>query len=127
MLVVDFEKSERGRQRRKAGARLLHCCCVCGELGIWASQWSTYCSEKEIDDCAPIPKFCSLKCAKMAGIKAENVTEEMKLKAKDSEYREPHIVYRQATSNEKYRAAVDQQVLSRPTLSNRLLDEESAG
>ena len=110
MLVIDTKRSERGWQRRKtATGRLLHCCCICGRLAEWNSNWSTYCSLKEIDDGAPIPKFCSLDCRERGGSEAVNVTGEMRQKAKDAEWREPEVVYRQATDREKYCEAAFQQ------------------
>lgn len=110
MLVVDWERSEHGSQRRKtAGGRLLHCCCICGVLAPWGDDWSTYCSVKDLDDCAPIPKFCSTDCRARGGSAAVNVTDEMKQKAKDSEWRSPEAAYRGATGREKYNAAASEQ------------------
>jgi len=100
---VDWDKSERGPQRRKtASGRLLHCCCICESLAPWGDSWSTYCSVKELDDGAPIPKFCSAACRRKGGRNAENVTDAMKAKAKEAEWREPTVVYREATDREKY-------------------------
>lgn len=108
MKVVDSEKSERGLQRRRrADGRLLHCCCICGKLDVWRDGWSTYCSMKDEDDEIPIPKFCSSDCRAKGGIAARNVTETMKQIAKDAEWREPNLVYREATSREKYNTAID--------------------
>jgi hypothetical protein len=110
MLVRDNEKSEIGLQRRKANnGRLLHCCCICGKLDTWGETWSTYCSFKEMDDCAPIPKFCSEWCQKAGGAAASNVTGEMKQRASDAEWREPEAVWREATEREKYNHAAAQQ------------------
>ena len=109
VLVVDWDKSERGPQRRLQGSRLVHCCCVCGKCETWNSSWSTYCSEREIDDSVPIPKFCSEPCRSNGGSAAKNVTQEMKQRAKDAEWREPETKYREATSHEKYDAAVRSQ------------------
>lgn len=103
MLVPDLERSEPGPQRLKAdNGRLLHCCCICGELSTWGACWSSYCSIKEQDDGSPIPKFCSETCRRQGGPIAENVTDEMKRRAKDAEWREPKTAYREATDKEKY-------------------------
>jgi hypothetical protein len=110
MKVVDGERSERGRQRRKtADGRLLHCCCICGALAPWDASWTTYCSLREIDDELPIPKFCSEACRAVGGSVARNVTAEMKQRAKDAEWREPEIVWREATDREKYADAQSRQ------------------
>lgn len=110
MRVVDWDKSEHGPQRKRTvGKRLLHCCCICGALETWGAGWSTYCSEKDIDDSEPIPKFCSTVCRDKGGPRARNVTQAMKQTAKDAEWREPELAYRDATSREKYNAAVDGQ------------------
>ena len=110
MLVVDEKASEHARQRRRANdGRLLHCCCVCGALAKWEETWSTYCSMKELDDNAAIPKFCSEKCREVGGARAVNITVEMKQRAWDAEWREPEIKYRSATDREKYRAAIQSQ------------------
>ena len=110
MLVVDWEKSERDPQRRKtASGRLLHCCCICGALEPWGDTWSTYCSFKDMDDGASIPKFCSNNCRQQAGAAARNVTAEMKERARASELREPKIVYREQTAAEKYADARSEQ------------------
>ena len=106
MMVVDSERSERGPQRKKAtDGRLLHCCCVCGKLDTWGDSWSCFASYKDMDDGYPYPKFCSDTCADKAGTAAENITLEMKRKAKDAEWREPNTVWRPATHREKYNAA----------------------
>lgn len=110
--VVDWEKSEHGLQRRRTSGnfpRLLHCCCICGKLEPWGPTWTVYCSIKELDDEAPIPKFCSRKCRNKGGDEAQAVTEEMKRRAKDAEWREPEFVYRDATEKEKYNAALRRQ------------------
>lgn len=109
MQVMDTEKSELGLQRRKSGNRLLHCCCICGKLETWGSTWSTYCSVKDMDDSAPIPKFCSDWCQKAGGDEASNVTDEMKQRASDAEWREPEIVWREQSPAEKYADAAYQQ------------------
>jgi hypothetical protein len=115
MLVVDWDRSEHCPQRRKANnGRLLHCCCICGRLDTWGDTWSCFCSEKELDDEAPIPKFCSRKCQKLGGPDASNVTTEMKREAKDAEWREPHIAYREATDREKYHKAASRQAIRSP-------------
>lgn len=110
MKVVDNERSERGQQRRRNDAgSLLHCCCICGHLDVWGDGWSTYCSEKDLDDGVPIPKFCSSICRDKGGPKASNVTPAMKEAAREAEWREPIAIYREATEAEKYRAACDAQ------------------
>lgn len=106
-MVLDLEKSEKGPQRKKsATGRLLHCCCICGAISIWGATWSTYCSMKELDEETPISKFCSEPCQKQGGKEAKNVTDEMRRKAKDAEWRDPEPAYREATAAEKYNAAV---------------------
>lgn len=103
MKVVDTERSERGKQRRKtAEGRLLHCCCICGQVSPWGDSWSAFCSDKDLDDGVPIPKFCSEACRQKGGSKAELVSKEMKETAKGAELREPNLVYREATETEKY-------------------------
>jgi hypothetical protein len=110
VLTVDWDKSERGPQRRRAqDGRLLHCCCVCGRLDLWGSGWSMYCSEKEIDDGKPIPKFCSEACRAQGGARAERITEEMKRGGREAEWREPDLVYRTMTDQEKYLDAAAKQ------------------
>lgn len=110
MLVVDYERSEHGPQRRKTSSgRLLHCCCVCGAIETWGSTWSTYCSMKEMDDCVAVPKFCSAKCISIGGPKAQNITEAMKTVARDKEWREPELAYREETDREKYNRIADEQ------------------
>jgi hypothetical protein len=76
---------------------------------MWGDNWTTYCSEKNIDDSLPIPKFCSRKCRKQGGPAARLITEEMKQRARDAEWREPETAYREATGREKYDAAAYQQ------------------
>lgn len=108
MRVVDYERSEHGPQRRKTAGRfprLLHCCCICGKVEPWGSGWTTFCSIRELDDEVPIPKFCSTKCRNKGGVDAQNVTSEMKKKAKDAEWRDPKIIYREASEKEKYAEA----------------------
>jgi hypothetical protein len=102
--VVDWDRSERGPQRRKTtSGRLLHCCCICGALETWnPHRWSTYCSLKELDDGIPIAKFCSQTCRAKGGHNAESVTDAMKMKAREAEWREPALAYREQTSTEKY-------------------------
>src|SRR6185312_1281190 len=110
MKVVDFENSERGPQRRRgAGNRALHCCCICGRLDVWSDTWSTYCSERDLDEEAAIPKFCSTACRKKGGPNAANVTLEMREGAKAAEWRDPLPAYRDATDREKYFAATQRQ------------------
>lgn len=102
-LVVDSERSEIPPQRRRNSyGRPLHCCCICGNLDIWRDGWSTYCSEADIDDCVPIPKFCSDGCRAKGGPRAKNVTDAMKAIARAAEMRPPNIVYRDQTEREKY-------------------------
>ena len=109
MLIVDCKKSEIGQQRKRAGSSLLHCCCICGILDVWGDSWCGFYSLKQLDDGNAIPKFCSPKCAKKAGKRAENVTEEMLARASAAEWREPMLVYRDATEREKYNKAVTRQ------------------
>lgn len=108
---IDSEKSERGPQRRKAGSRLLHCCCICNTVAPWGDAWSTYCSEADIDDCVAIPKFCSRFCREKGGPKADNVTDAMKEAARALEWREPITVYRERemSEREKWQEAVRRQ------------------
>ena len=106
MKVRDYERSEVGEQRRRtASGRLLHCCCICQRLDVWSGGWSTFCSIKDLDDGAPIPKFCSEKCRAKGGPEAQDVTLEMRTIAAAAEWRPPTIAYREATEAEKYRAA----------------------
>ena len=106
MLIIDGEKSEKGPQRRRANdGRPLHCCCVCGNLSTWGKDWSCYASYKDMDDGVPYPKFCSDACRDSGGVTAERISEDMARKAKNAEWREPAIVYREATQREKYAAA----------------------
>lgn len=116
MQVVDTEKSERGPQRRRAtDGRLVHCCCVCGKVEPWGDAWTSYHCIKELDDESPIPKFCSAECKATGGARARNVTEAMKRKAKEAEWREPAVVYREQTEKEKYaQAAYNQHHRGRP-------------
>lgn len=108
MIVVDSERSEHGIQRRKDNyGRLLHCCCICGLLEPWNGKWRAFYSIKELDDEVPIPKFCSEECQSRGGPEARNVTDEMKRKAKEAEWREPDLVYREQTEREKYADAAD--------------------
>lgn len=110
MLVVDDKRSEHGAQRRRSDhGRPLHCCCICGRLAPWGSDWSTYCSIKELDDAVPVPKFCSADCRKQGGPQARNVTDAMKRQANEAEWRPPEVAWREATEPEKYRAAVNEQ------------------
>lgn len=108
---IDEEKSERGQQRRKAGTLLLHCCCICKTVSLWGAGWSTYCSEKDLDDEIAVPKFCSRLCAEKGGPEARNVTKEMKEAARALEWREPRIVYRERemSEREKWQDAVRRQ------------------
>jgi hypothetical protein len=107
MQVIDSEKSEKGPQRRKtADGRLMHCCCICGKLAPWGEGWSTFCSELELDNSTPIPKFCSEACRQKGGKDAQSVTLDMKKRAKDAEWREPRLAYREATQHEKYAQAL---------------------
>ena len=105
MLVVDTERSETGRKRRRENGLLVHCCCICGTSGVWTDAWSAYYSIKELDDEVPIPKFCSEPCRAKGGPRAANVTAAMKQTAKDAEHRDPITVWREATEREKYNAA----------------------
>jgi hypothetical protein len=110
VLVVDWDKSERHKQRRKTrDGRQMHCCCICLNCEPWSSSWSYYASIREEDDSAPFPKFCSEACKAKAGPACQNVTDEMKVAAKNLEWRDPEIVYREASGTEKYRAAVQAQ------------------
>lgn len=110
MQVIDSENSERGPQRKRAvNGRPLHCCCICGAVDVWGSSWSVYCSDLELDEERPIPKFCSTRCADKGGRDASDVTEAMKQKAKDAEWRSPKTFYREATGIEKFRDAVQRQ------------------
>ena len=103
-------------QRRKTErGRLLHCCCICGRLDRWRDAWSFYGSYKDEEDGVPLPKFCSVKCRNRGGPEASFVTEEMKAAARDAEWREPDIVYRQATDKEKFDSALDSQKRRRPS------------
>lgn len=109
-LVVDYDKSEKGQQRRKdRHGRLIHCCCICLKVDVWRDGWSTYCSIKDMDDCIPIPKFCSTVCRDKGGKSAKGVTDAMKQVARQAEWREPELVYREQTEKEKYWAAARQQ------------------
>jgi hypothetical protein len=80
---------EFGPQRRMVGGRPLHCCCICGNLGLWDDGWSWFGSVKDEDEGKPLAKFCTSKCAAKAGPNCENVTEAMKRAAKDAEMRPP--------------------------------------
>ena len=114
MRVVDWDKSEKGPQRRRTNdGRLLHCCCICGKLEPWSNRWTTYCSWRELDDEEAIPKFCSFPCREQAGPEATGVTPEMKRKAKELEWREPELVWREATDREKYDEAAHNQAHTR--------------
>jgi len=114
-LVVDSERSEISQQRRRnAAGRTLHCCCICGKLDTWGDGWSTYCSYRDMDDATPIPKFCSEGCRYKGGPAADAVTDEMKRRANDAEWRDPNIVYRPQTDREKYFDAAHAQ--RKPTL-----------
>lgn len=116
MQVVDLSRSENGWQRRRANdGRPLHCCCICGRLDVWGPDWTTFCSLKEIDDGTPIPKFCSKACRMKGGRAAGAVTIEMKIRARDAEWREPRLVYREANELEKYAEALHSQKRRRPT------------
>ncbi len=120
MLVVDSEKSEIGLQRLRAiDGRALHCCCICGKLETWGPTWSTYCSYKEMDDCKPIPKFCTDWCQKAGGDEAANVTTAMKQRASDAEWRAPETVWREATTQEKYNEAAYAQRRERERKASR--------
>ena len=108
--VVDFAKSERGPQRRRSGDnRALHCCCICGVLGVWGEGWTVFCSDRELDEGVAVPKFCSTRCKNKGGLDARNVTPEMRETAKNAEWREPRLAYRDATDQERYRAALNRQ------------------
>ena len=115
-LVIDWGKSETGPQRRRTAAgRLLHCCCICGRLDTWGLGWSCFCSERELDDEMPIPKFCSEGCREKGGPDAVYVTAAMKQAAKAAEWRAPTIRYREATDAEKYADARAQQRQALPS------------
>ena len=106
MKFPDLNKSEIGLQRRKdSGGRLLHCCCICGVLDTWGPDWSYYGSYAELENGEAVAKFCSPICCAAGGEDAASVTPEMKAAAKNKEWREPTIVYREATDREKFRAA----------------------
>lgn len=124
MLVIDYINSETGPQRRTThSCRSLHCCCICGMVAPWGrTSWSWYGSIKDEDDGFPLAKFCSPACAIKAGDKAVKVSDEMKEKARAAELREPHIVYREATEAEKYRAAEFQQ--RKPTFTGQENSEQ---
>lgn len=111
MQVVDWDRSERGPQRRRSEetGKLLHCCCICGNVGVWNLNWNYYGSIKELDDGDPVAKFCNDLCQRQAGKNCENVSLEMKAAAHAKEMREPELVYREATDREKYNAARNQQ------------------
>jgi hypothetical protein len=116
MKVIDSKRSEYGPQRRKThSGRLLHCCCICGRVDTWGETWACYSSLKEEDDGEPIPKFCSAKCRQQGGEKAERVTAEMTATAQAAEFREPTIVYREATDHEKYAEARHRQQRPHPS------------
>ena len=70
------------RRRDIRTGRALHCCCVCGHLGPWNSEWSWYGSYREVDDGEPVQKFCSDAC------KANQlaVTVEMAAEAREREH-----------------------------------------
>jgi hypothetical protein len=124
-MVIDYDKSEKGPQRRKtATGRLLHCCCICGKLDVWGGSWSTYCSESDIDDGVAIPKFCSAACKSQGGPHAANVTEAVKETSREAEKRSPETAYREQTPQEKYRSAVDAQQSRGALLQHRLNNQE---
>jgi hypothetical protein len=50
-----------------------------------------------------------MKCRTKGGEGASNVTEEMKRAAENAEWREPKVVYREATDIEKYRDSAARQ------------------
>lgn len=108
---IDSTKTEIGPQRRKMGNRLLHACCICHTVAPWGEGWSTYCSEADIDDGVAIPKFCSRLCAEKGGPEARNVTKAMKEAARELEWREPRVVWRERemTDREKWQEAVRRQ------------------
>jgi hypothetical protein len=108
---IDHQKSETGPQRRKMGSRLLHCCCICSTVAPWGETWSTYCSDADIDDSVAIPKFCSRFCREKGGPEARNVTDAMKAAAREREWREPIVIYRERemTEREKWQEAVRRQ------------------
>lgn len=110
MQVIDTERSEKGEQRRRNNAgRLIHVCCICGHDDVWGDTWSYYGSIEDCDNGVPLPKFCSDRCRRKGGSAAHLVTDEMKAKARDAEWRAPKIVYRPATDTEKFRAALQRQ------------------
>ena len=87
----------------------MHCCCICGALGPWTEAWSWYGSVRDEDGGDPLPKFCSKVCRHRGGPRAVNVTPEMRIAAQKAERRPPKIAYREATENEKYKAALNAQ------------------
>lgn len=119
-LVVDYKNSEVGEQRRRdRHGRLLHSCCICGKLDRWGKSWSFYGSLKDEDDCVALPKFCSKACQSKGGARAELVTDDMKKRARDAEWRGPKLAYREATQAERYRMAVERQRLPTPVDARR--------
>jgi hypothetical protein len=106
MKVIDIDRSEHGPQRRKdARGRHLHSCCVCGHLSHWTESWSWYGSFKDLVDSEALAKFCSPSCADTAGADCDLITNEMRERARNAEWREPKLAYREATDREKYRNA----------------------
>ena len=109
MQIMDLAASEFGDQRRKQGNKLLHSCCICGKLDVWGKTWEAYYSIKDMDDCAAIPKFCSVACSMQSGPECRDVTQKMIDDAYAREFRPPNIVYRDMTEKEKYQAALQKQ------------------
>ena len=64
-----------------------------------------------MDESRAIPKFCSRSCQEKGGPEARNVTEAMKQAARELEWREPRIVFRERemTDREKWQEAVRRQ------------------
>ena len=78
---------DRQERRLDLKGNALHCCCICGKLSPWNGGWDAYYSFKDLDDEIAIPKFCSKECRKAGGPRATNVTHEMKINAREKEYR----------------------------------------
>ena len=49
----------------------LHTCSVCGTRDRWSKSWSWHGSVEEMDDDAPVLKFCSDKCRSVAAAEGE--------------------------------------------------------
>lgn len=44
----------------------VHCCSVCGTVGLWGPSWQWFGSYKDLDEGKPIVKVCSEACKKKA-------------------------------------------------------------